>query len=203
MEEKPRRLKGCRCDCLPLCNFRGLNPEGIYPSRFYFPGTRHWREFCNQCICCGPRAPGEFRWWQWVQRDPGAHELRNVSLLFSSTCDSAVLAEAEQGRVWINEGQRFWTADWTTMFRELRCPREFSIRVHQDALRHFSGNLFPSLVQNKDVAVWVVAGRQTTTFFIDFVDLLLFLLLHKFSHLIGWTNKLEQDAGKTGIHKSS
>lgn len=70
-------------------------------------------------------------------------------------------------------------------------------------LSGISGNLFPSLVQNKDVAVWVVAGRQTTTFFIDFVDLLLFLLLHKFSHLIGWTNKLEQDAGKTGIHKSS
>lgn len=88
------------------------------------------------------------------------------------------------------------------MSRELRCPREFSICVPRDALRHFSGNLFPNLVQNKDVAVWVVPGRQTTTFFIDFVDFILFLLMHKFSHLIGWTSKLEQDAGKTGIHKS-
>lgn len=41
MEEKPRHLKGCMCDRLPLCNFQLLNPESIYLSRFWFPGTQH------------------------------------------------------------------------------------------------------------------------------------------------------------------
>ena len=152
-----------------------------------------------------------------VQMPDDGHERRETqepastgmpAFLSSSACASALLAEAVQERVGIEAGQR--GSGLGTVFRELPCPRELSVLLHCDALRHFSGDfLFPNVLQNEAVAMRVVAGGQTRTFFTggeieqDCMDFILFLLLHKSSQLVGWTSKIEQKAGKTGIHRST